>query len=63
MRVPFTSKLTQCSVQPVLEEEPRQIGDEVIPIDASGRNPNGVEFDNLYLDMNGIVSHARVSEE
>ncbi|KAL1704363.1 putative strand exchange protein, partial [Schizophyllum commune] len=42
-------------VQPVIEEEPRQIGDEVIPIDASGRNPNGVEFDNLYLDMNGIV--------
>ena len=56
LRVPLTFKLTQRPVQPVIEEEPRQIGDEVIPIDASGRNPNGVEFDNLYLDMNGIVS-------
>lgn len=46
----YPSVIVEC-----IEQKPTDVDGQLVYIDSSLPNPNGVEFDNLYLDMNGII--------
>ncbi|KAG7200142.1 hypothetical protein KM043_000580 [Ampulex compressa] len=46
----YPSVIVEC-----IEQKPVTADGVRVPVNSADPNPNGVEFDNLYLDMNGII--------
>ncbi|KDR79203.1 hypothetical protein GALMADRAFT_154170 [Galerina marginata CBS 339.88] len=68
MGVPALFRWLSKKFYPVAEEEDTKIPGEngetiTVPINMASANPNGMEFDNLYLDMNGIHPKGKPAPE
>ncbi|XP_003489200.1 5'-3' exoribonuclease 2 homolog [Bombus impatiens] len=46
----YPSIIVEC-----IEQKPITTNGVRVPVNSADPNPNGIEFDNLYLDMNGII--------
>ncbi len=52
MGVPALFRWLSAKYPKIIDRVAEEIGENV---DLLSMNPNGIEFDNLYLDMNGII--------
>lgn len=59
----WLSKKYSKIVSSAIEEDPYEIDGVEYPVDTTKPNPNGDEFDNLYLDFNGIVHNCTHPED
>lgn len=50
------------SIKDCVEDLGQFVDGEYIPPDLSKPNPNGIEFDNFYIDMNGIIHNCSHNE-
>ena len=50
------------SIKDCIEDLGQFVDGEYIPPDLSKPNPNGIEFDNFYIDMNGIIHNCSHNE-
>lgn len=49
-------------ISQVIEEKPGEVDGQEIPINTAGPNPNGEEFDNLYVPLPAPFASVRFDD-